>query len=259
MESSDSKSCETVIIGGLPTARLTASELAHIMVHDCTGARQKAQGPKLVFSSNGQSISLAGSSADFSDAMKLADIIHADGMSIVITSRLLCRKALPERIATTDFFHVAAKSAEMNGLSFYFLGGKEDVNAKACTRAKQLYPKIRWAGNHHGYFEKHEVEALCEKIRAAKPDVLWVGLGRPEQEIFAAHNRGKLVGIGWIKTCGGLFDFLAGEKKRAPEWMQLTGLEWIWRIIQEPRRLLGRYVFTNLHALWRLFLYTEKE
>jgi len=191
--------------------------------------------------------------------MKQADIIHADGMSVVLVSRLLGRKSLPERIATTDFFHIAANSAGMNRLSFYFLGGQAEVNAKAYAIAKQLYPGINWVGNHHGYFAKNEVDALCEKIRAAKPDVLWVGLGRPKQEIFAVQNRTKLVGIGWIKTCGGLFDFLAGEKRRAPEWMQLTGLEWIWRIIQEPRRLIRRYAFTNLHALWRLFLYTKKE
>jgi exopolysaccharide biosynthesis WecB/TagA/CpsF family protein len=255
----DSQSCEQVIIGGLPVARLTAAELAHIMVHDCLEARQKEQLPKLVFSSNGQCISLAGSSPEFSDTIKRADIIHADGMSVVLASWLLGRKSLPERVATTDFFHVAAKSGETNGLRFYLLGGQEEINAKAYARAKQLYPKLHWVGRHHGYFAGHEVDVLCEKIRATKPDVLWVGLGRPGQENFAVQNCEKLVGIGWIKTCGGLFDFMAGEKKRAPVWMQHAGFEWAWRMIQEPQRLIPRYAFTNLHALWRLVLYTKKE
>lgn len=259
MESSDSKVYKPVIIGGLPTARLTASELAHVMVQDCLESRRKERLPRLVFSSNGQSISLAGSSPEFGDTIKQADIIHADGMSVVIASRLLCRRSLPERIATTDFFHVAANCGEMHGLRFFFLGGREEVNARAYARANQLYPKIHWVGRHHGYFERHEEDSLCEKIRAAKPDVLWVGLGRPAQELFAVRNREKLVGTGWIKTCGGLFDFMAGEKKRAPEWMQHAGLEWIWRITQEPQRLIRRYAFTNLHALWRFLLYTEKE
>ena len=108
------------------------------MVNDCLESRRKERLPKLVFSSNGQSISLAGSSPEFADAMNQADIIHADGMSVVLASRLLCRKPLPERIATTDFFHVAANSGELNGLRFYFLGGREEVNAKAYTRVKQL-------------------------------------------------------------------------------------------------------------------------
>ena len=258
MESSR-RSCDQVIIGGLSTARLTTSDLVDIMVHDCLASRGKEQLPRLVFSTNGQCISLAGNNPDFCNIIKKAGIIHADGMSVVFTSKLLCRKPLPERIATTDFFHVAAKNSGTHRLRFYLLGGREEVNAMAYTNMKLLYPQIHWVGRHHGFFESHEEDALCEKIRAAKPDILWVGMGRPKQETFAVRNREKLAGIGWIKTCGGLFDFLAGNRKRAPEWMQSAGIEWCWRIFQEPKRLAWRYMSTNLHALWRLAVYTERK
>lgn len=257
IESNIANPCKPVIIGGLPVVRLTSSELAHIMVRDCLAARKKVQAPRLVFSANGQSISLAGRHPEFSNIMQSADIIHADGMSVVFASRLFSSKPLPERIATTDFFHIAAKSGEMNGLRFFFLGGQEEVNAKAYARAKCLYPKIHWVGRHHGFFEEHEEDDLCKIIQAARPDVLWIGLGRPKQEIFSVRNREQLAGIGWIKTCGGLFDFLAGDINRAPNWMQRTGLEWIWRIIQEPKRLFWRYLFTNIHALWCLIIYSR--
>lgn len=258
-ESNIANPSKPVITGGLPVARLTSSELAQLMVRDCLAARNKEQVPRLVFSANGHSISLAGGNPEFRKVMQTADIIHADGMSVVFASRLFSEKPLPERIATTDFFHLAAKSGETNGLRFYFLGGREEVNEKAYARAKNLYPKIRWVGRHHGFFEEHEEDNLCKIIRAARPDVLWVGLGRPKQEIFSVRNREQLAGIGWIKTCGGLFDFLAGDKSRAPNWMQRTGLEWVWRIILEPGRLFRRYFITNIHALWCLVFHSRAD
>ena len=259
MESDNPGSAERVMIGGLPTNRVTSQDLARMMVRDCLGARSANRPPKLVFSSNGQSVSLAGRDPEFRRLMHRADIVHADGMSVVFASRLLSPKPLPERIATTDFFHAAAKAGEGDGLRFYFLGGREDVNAEAYARAQILYPGIEWVGRHHGFFEAHEEQRLCSDIAAAKPDVLWLALGRPTQEIFSVLHGERLAGVGWIKTCGGLFDFLAGVNRRAPEWMKRAGLEWTWRLMREPRRLLWRYASTNLHAVWRLALYSRSQ
>jgi N-acetylglucosaminyldiphosphoundecaprenol N-acetyl-beta-D-mannosaminyltransferase len=259
MEPDNPGSGERVTIGGLPTIRVTSPELARMMVRDCLGSRAAKQPPKLVFSSNGQSVSLAGRNPEFRELMLKADIVHADGMSVVFASRLLSGKPLPERIATTDFFHAAAKAGEEDGLRFYFLGGREEVNAEAYARAQTLYTGIEWVGRHHGFFEADEEHALCMEITAAKPDVLWVALGRPKQEIFSVLHRERLAGVGWIKTCGGLFDFLAGVNRRAPEWMQRAGLEWAWRLMHEPRRLFRRYASTNLHAVWRLALYSRSK
>lgn len=244
---------KAVTIGGLDTIVSTRRQLAQLMVSQCLAARADPHAlPKLVFSSNGQGISLAGLNRDFADAIHQADIIHADGMPIVHASRWLTRTPLPERIATTDFFHDAARAALEPGLRFYLLGGEEAQNAAACDRARDLYPGLAIVGRRDGYFEPEEDAQICRDIVASGADVLWLGLGRPKQEMWAVANQDRLRGVGWIKTCGGLFSFLAGDARRAPDWMQQAGLEWLHRLVQEPSRLAQRYVTTNAHAALRI-------
>ncbi len=249
----------TVTVGGLKTAILTRQGLAEIMVRDCLRAREvgEAWRPRLVFSSNGQGIVLAARDPDFAKAMAQADIVHADGMSVVFASRLLGADALPERIATTDFIFDACDAAERHGLSFYFLGGREEDNLRAVEWVKSWYPRVKIAGRHHGYFSDTEIDRIIEGIAAAKPDVLWVGLGKPRQEYFALRLRDRLPGLGWIKTCGGMFDYYSGRSARAPLWMQKSGLEWVFRALQEPR-LAWRYLTTNLAAAYLLLTRTHR-
>jgi N-acetylglucosaminyldiphosphoundecaprenol N-acetyl-beta-D-mannosaminyltransferase len=252
------KSWVEVMVGGFPTACLTRRELAQVMVRDCLAARTDSapKPPKLVFSSNGQGIAIAGQDPAFAKAMDEADIVHADGMPVVFASRLT-HAPLPERIATTDFFHDAAAAAVDNGLSFFFLGASESQNAAAVETAKRLYPGLRVVGRHHGYFDKNESGAICEMVRASGAEVLWLGLGKPMQEHWAVAHRDQLTGVTWIKTCGGLFGFLSGEAKRAPEWMQKVGLEWLHRVLDNPGRLAWRYLTTNAYATYRLIRRTD--
>lgn len=245
----DNSRFPTVRIGGLNTAVATRFELAQRMVMDCQ-SRDANSAPKLVFSSNGQGISYAKSNLEFSNAMRAADIVHADGMSVVFASKLLTRQPLPERVATTDFFHDAAKAAVQSGLSFYIFGGTESQNAKAVEGMLRLYPGLTIVGRRNGYFQPDDEDAICRKIRESGADVLWVGLGKPLQEYWSVRNRERLCGLGWIKTCGGLYGYLAGEEKRAPEWVQYIGAEWFYRTLQSPRRLAWRYVVTNFHSVW---------
>lgn len=248
-----------IVVGGLATARLSRAHLARLMVIQCHVMRRAPQPmpPKLVFSSNGQGVALAGRDPDFAALMQKADIVHADGASVVFASRL-SGAPLPERVATTDFFHDAARAAVLAGLSFFILGGTERQNAAAVAAISRLYPTLSIAGRQHGYFAPEDNDAVCARIRASGADVVWVALGRPRQERWCVDNRDKLVGIGWLKTCGGLYAFLAGEQKRAPMWMQMTGLEWLHRALHEPRRLGWRYLTTNPYALYRLLFYTER-
>lgn len=250
----------TVFIGGFHTVVATADQLARRMAVDCLSARRAkqakaARAPQLVFSSNGQGIALAGNPA-FARTMSEADLIHADGMSVVFASQLAGRLAgrlrLPERIATTDFFHHAVTAAIRDGLSFYMLGGSETQNLAAFAAIQAAYPELRLAGRHNGYFGRDEDAAVCREIVASDADVLWVGLGRPLQEEWAVINRERLVGVGWLKTCGGLYAFLSNEVRRAPMLAQNLGLEWMWRTLQEPRRLGWRYLATSPRALMRI-------
>jgi N-acetylglucosaminyldiphosphoundecaprenol N-acetyl-beta-D-mannosaminyltransferase len=252
------RGCKRVIVGGLPTAVLTREGLAQTMVRDCFAARASGPSwrPRLVFSSNGQGLALSKRDARFADAMAKADIIHADGMSVVFASRLLASDALPERVATTDFIFDACKAAEMSGLTFYFLGGREEDNARAVAWVRSRYPGLTMVGRHHGFFRDDGEEDVLADIRAARPDVLWLGLGKPRQELTALRWRDRLGGVGWIKTCGGMFDYYSGRSRRAPSWMQRCGLEWLFRSFQEPR-LGKRYLMTNLTAAHLLLTQTH--
>nr|WP_255714124.1 WecB/TagA/CpsF family glycosyltransferase [Pelagibacterium xiamenense] len=213
--------------------------------------------PKAVFSSNGQGIALAGRDADFARAMAQADAIHADGMSVVKASART-RAPLPERIATSDFFHDAAVAASAHGLRFFMLGASERQNAAAVEAARRMYPDLQIVGRHHGYFGEGDDAAICEMVRASGADVLWVALGKPRQEFWSIANRERLAGVGWIKTCGGLYAFLAGDAPRAPQWMQDIGLEWLHRVLDDPKRLAWRYLTTNPYSLYRLMRHTER-
>lgn len=253
------RSLPHVRLGGIKTISCTAQELAELLVDDCLAARESKDAwlPKCVFSSNGQGIALAGRSPGFKSVMAEADIVHADGMPVVFASRMTSA-ALPERIPTTDFFHDAARVAEQNGLRFFMLGATEQQNAEAVTAIRRRYPRLNVVGRHHGYFGEDEDEAVCEMIRETGADVVWIALGKPRQEEWCVRNRKRLRGVGWLKTCGGLYAFLAGDVQRAPVWMQKAGLEWLFRMMGDPKRLAWRYLTTNPYAFYRLLRYTQR-
>jgi exopolysaccharide biosynthesis WecB/TagA/CpsF family protein len=181
-----------------------------------------------------------------------ADLIHADGTPLVFASRLRCPVPLPERVATTDLFHDVARMAQERDVSFFLLGGTPEVMDAAVRKVRLHYGSLRIAGCRHGYFAADEADGVLAEINAARPDILWVGMGVPLEQSFVVRYRSRLTGVGLIKTSGGLFDFLSGRNRRAPQWMQAVGLEWLYRVAQEPRRLAYRYLTTNPHALYVL-------
>lgn len=242
----------TTRVGGFQTLCTTRKGLAERMVADCKN-RDTRSVPKLVFSSNGQGIALAAQDAEFARIMSEADVIHADGMSVVIGSKVLTKRPLPERVATTDFFEDAVAYAMENDLSFFFFGGTEFQNAKAVDVVRARFPRLRLAGRRNGYFRAEDEAEICRIIRESGTDVLWVALGKPLQEKWAVQHRHDLVGVGWVKTCGGLFGHLVGDERRAPGWMQRLGFEWLYRVWQDPKRLAWRYLTTNPYAIWCLF------
>jgi exopolysaccharide biosynthesis WecB/TagA/CpsF family protein len=239
----------TVELGGLPIAVADRAGSADAMVSAALARRGSGEPPLYVTSANGEVLSVCARDRDARELFTAADLIHADGMPMVWASRFLCREALPERVATTDLFHDVARRAVPAGASFFMLGAAPDPHAKAVAAVRRLYPELRLAGARHGYFEPGEEEAVLAAIDAARPDILWVSMGAPREQRFALKARERLRHVGLIKTSGGLFDFLSGEKSRAPSWMQAAGLEWLYRLALEPRRLFRRYALTNPHAL----------
>ena len=124
------------------------------------------------------------------------------------------------------------------------------INRRAVEETQKAFPDLQIVGRRNGYFSREQEDEICAEIAALKPDILWLALGVPLEQRFCSRNLNKLNGVGVIKTSGGLFDFVSGEKPRAPGWMQKFSLEWLFRTLKEPRRLLMRYLTTNPHALY---------
>ncbi len=183
------------------------------------------------------------------------ELATADGQVIVWAARLLGRP-LPERVAGIDLMHALLDLSRGEGFRVYLLGARAEVLARAEAEICDLYPGIEIAGRHHGYFGAEGEDDVVESIAAAKPDLLFVALETPAKELFLARHRERMQ-LPFVMGVGGSFDVLAGEKKRAPTWMRSAGLEWFYRLIQEPRRMAGRYVVGNTQFL--LLVLREKQ
>jgi len=200
------------------------------------------------YSLNGESLAKYHYDRSFAPLLREADYIHADGMSIVAASKRICKVGLPERIATTDWFHNVAIQSEKSGETHYFLGGNENTIQKTINEVRKLYPRLKIVGYRNGYFSGNQHKDVLNDINQAQPNFVWVGLGRPKQEQFSLLIRDHCR-VGFIKTCGGLFDFLSGNNQRAPVLMQKLGLEWLFRLSLEPKRLFKRYFITNCQCV----------
>lgn len=242
---------ETVNVGGLPIAVLDRQQTARMMC-DAARHRPRSQRPLYLTSANGEVLARCLMDKSMEALFTDADQIAPDGQPMVTASRFLARTKLPERVATTDLFHDVAVLAQREGLSFYLLGATVEENARAVTEARRLYPNLRIAGHSHGYLSGGALREKIAEINALQPDILWLAMGVPHEQRFMSEHGAALTGVGVVKTSGGLFNFLSGKNKRAPGWMQAMGMEWLWRIAQEPRRLFWRYAVTNPIAIWAM-------
>jgi N-acetylglucosaminyldiphosphoundecaprenol N-acetyl-beta-D-mannosaminyltransferase len=239
-------------LGGLPIAVIDRARSAELMLDLALSRRGSGMPPLYITSANGQVLSICARDEAIRAMFLSADLIHADGTPLVFASCLKAPVRLPERVATTDLFQDVAARAEQRGATFYLLGAAPDVIAHAVQRTRERYPRLQIAGYRSGYFSAAEENQIIAEINAARPDMLWIGMGVPAEQSFSLRHRAKLTGVGVIKTSGGLFDFVSGRNSRAPRWMQAIGLEWAYRMALEPRRLAYRYFTTNPHALYLL-------
>jgi N-acetylglucosaminyldiphosphoundecaprenol N-acetyl-beta-D-mannosaminyltransferase len=240
-----------ITLGGLRLAVLDREQTANFMLGMVFPERRVAR-PLYLTSANGEVLARCSTEPMTDRLFRAADLINADGQPLVTMSRLKSTTPLPERVATTDLFHVVARKAEAAGLSFYMLGADEEENARAVANVQAMYPALRIVGRSHGYLKGEALRARVDEINALAPDYLWIALGVPREQAFVEEYRARLSNVGVIKTSGGLFNFLSGSRPRAPRWMQNAGLEWAWRIWLEPRRLFWRYLTTNPRALYLL-------
>lgn len=172
-----------------------------------------------------------------------SDLVGIDGMGIVWGARAL---GLPvtNRVAGVDLLHELLALCAGEGFRPYFLGAAPDVLQRAVAAARRRHPGLQFAGLRDGYFSREQEADVVLAIRASGADCLFIGMPTPRKERFLAAHRDEL-GVPFIMGVGGSFDVLAGAVRRAPRTMQHMGMEWLYRIYQEPRRMAWRYIRTN--------------
>ena len=240
-----------VTLGGLRLAVLDLEQTANFML-EMVFPQRRLPRPLYLTSANGEVLARCSTEPGTDRLFRAADLINADGQPLVTFSRIKYPTPLPERVATTDLFHVVARKAQAAGLTFYMFGADEAENRAAVANVRKLYPELKIIGHSHGYHKGEALRAKVAEINALAPDYLWVALGVPHEQAFVEEFTPLLSNVGVIKTSGGLFNFLSGSRQRAPRWLQNAGLEWAWRIWLEPRRLFWRYLTTNPRALYLL-------
>ena len=180
-----------------------------------------------------------------------ATLTVADGQPLVWLSKLL-ERPLPERVAGVELVESLCRCAAEENASVFLLGSTSEVVAKVAAKLKQQNPTLRIVGVENGYFDRNKAAVKADQVRDSKANLLFVAMGVPRQEEFLEENWERL-GVNLAIPVGGSFDVIAGCKRRAPEWIQKIGFEWLYRLCQEPKRLAKRYLITNCQFLFLAF------
>ena len=193
------------------------------------------------------------SDKELAESILAADLIGADGTPLVWVSRLF-GTPLPGRVNGTDLMYRLLEKASENRYRIFFFGATDNVLQRVLEVVRRDYSGVVIAGSQHGYFAPAEEPAIVQKIRTAQPDILLIAFGTPKKELWVKRYLAAME-VPVIHGVGGSFDVLAGVVRRAPLWMQRSGLEWLFRLLQEPGRMWRRYLVTN--ALFVLLVFCE--
>ena len=174
-----------------------------------------------------------------------SDLINADGQAVVWASKVL-GKPLKERVAGIDLMGNLVELAYKNNYKIFFFGAKKEIVSKVVKKYKTNYSNDIIAGYRDGYFNKEEEQDIAKQISESGANILFVAMPSPKKETFLSENKHLLKNVNLIMGVGGSFDVISGATKRAPLWMQNNGLEWLFRFIQEPRRMFKRYFIGNI-------------
>jgi N-acetylglucosaminyldiphosphoundecaprenol N-acetyl-beta-D-mannosaminyltransferase len=237
---------DAVWVWGLPLAPVTFDQAL-----DRIDRLIAADEPSLVITANLNYAMLADADPRLRAVNERAALVLADGMPLVWWSRLGPRP-LPERVAGSDLIYGICERAAQKGHRIYLLGAGLGVADEAAAKLVQKYPGLTIVGVECPPFRRltaAEERGQIDRIRAARPDILFVAFGQPKGEFWIGDRLDRL-GVPVCVQVGATLDFVAGRVKRSPRWMQKTGLEWVYRMLQEPRRLAGRYL-DNLLFLTR--------
>ncbi|MHB1418805.1 MAG: WecB/TagA/CpsF family glycosyltransferase [Bacillota bacterium] len=192
--------------------------------------------PHLIFAANPEKVMRVEQDGELKEILQQAHLVIADGTGIVWAAKVFGR-SLPERVTGIDLMHAITALSASRGYRVYFLGAAPGVAEEASTRLARIYPGLQVAGTHHGYFRPEEEAELIQEVNFCRPDVLFVAMGSPRQEKWLHRHREQLE----VPVCmgiGGSLDVITGRVDRAPRWMQQVGLEWSYRLLRDPRRVV---------------------
>ena len=187
-----------------------------------------------------------------------ADLINADGQSVVWAAQFL-GKDIPERVSGIDLMEKLVSISHENKYKCYFLGATEEVVSKVVDIYRDQYSEDIIAGYRNGYFDKDQELQISKEIAASGANILFVAITSPKKEIFLNTYKEELQEVNFIMGVGGSFDVISGKVRRAPLWMQNSGLEWFFRVLQEPKRMWKRYLVGNTKFIFLVLKSLIKE
>ena len=189
---------------------------------------------------------------DYHQILRNMNQVYPDGIGVRLASQMF-GNGVKDNINGTDLFPLLCERLVNTAHGIYLLGAREGVAESTAANMVKRYPGLNIAGYQHGYFTPEEEDEVLDRINTSGADVLMVAMGAPQQERWIARNRARL-NVSILMGVGGLFDFYSGRISRAPVWIREVGLEWVWRLLQEPGRMWRRYVLGNplfLYRVWR--------
>lgn len=234
-----------VDILGVPVVRATTSEAL-----DAIETLAQGSEPSLIAYANAHTLNLAASDPSYLAILRSAALVLNDGAGIALAARAF-NSRFPENLNGSDFNPAILRLAARNDWRVYFLGGEPGVAQEAASRLAAGIAGLRIAGVQDGFFPRSKDAEVAELVARSRADVIMVAMGNPLQERWLAANlasTGARLGIG----VGAFFDFTAERQKRAPAWMNRAGIEWVWRLSHDPKRLWRRYVLGNPRFLARV-------
>jgi N-acetylglucosaminyldiphosphoundecaprenol N-acetyl-beta-D-mannosaminyltransferase len=238
-----------VDILGIHVNPITINEL-----HSEIGQRIEKKCKSLILNVNVHCMNLAEHNDWLKDFLNSAEIVFCDGAGVMLGAQILGHK-IPERITYADWCWKLSEFANKNNYSLFLLGAKPGIATEAEKKLYAKFPNIVIAGTHNGYFDKsfnsRENQQVIQKINSVKPNILIVAFGMPIQERWLMENWPQ-IDANIALTGGAVFDYLSGRLRRAPRWMTENGLEWLGRLVIEPRRLWRRYLLGNPIFLLRI-------
>lgn len=214
------------------------------------------EGKVLINTINAHSYNVARNDELFAEALTKGDYLIPDGMSVVKACKWLHAKSQPkERIAGADLFEFEMNKLYSKGGTVMFMGSSEKTLAKIVQQAARVYPNLKvvtYSPPYKPEFNDEDNKSIINAINSANPDLLWIGMTAPKQEKWTYSHWNELNIHCHVGTIGAVFDFFAGNTQRAPLWWQKHGLEWLYRLIKEPRRMWRRYIIGNTVFLWHM-------